>query len=70
MDISDQQEVDQPESLTPEQLDKLESKMSQILSTKDQQEDSSERSLEGQLEKSLQQKGYSPEVIAEMLEQF
>ena len=70
MDMSDRQEVDQPESLTPEQLDKLESKMSQILSTKDQPEVSSEPSLEDSIVKHLKGEGYSPEVIAEMLEQF
>jgi hypothetical protein len=70
MDMSDEQEVDQPESLTPEQLDNVASKMSQILSTKEQPEVSSEHSLEGRLEKSLQRKGYSPEVIARMLEEI
>ena len=70
MDISDEQEVDQPESLTPEQLDNLESKMSEILSTKEQPEVSSEPSLEDSIVKHLKGEGYSPEVIAEMLEQL
>ena len=68
--MSDEQEVDQPESLTPDQLDNVASKMSEILSTKAQPEVSSEPSLEGRLEKSLQRKGYSPEVIARMLEKI
>ena len=70
MDISDEQEVDQPESLTPEQLDNLESKMSEILSTKEQPEVSSEPSLEDSIVKHLKGEGYSPEVIARMLEQI
>ncbi len=68
--MSDEQEVDQPESLTPEQLDNVASKMSQILSTKDQPEDSSERSLEDSIVKHLKGQGYSPEVIARMLEEI